>query len=540
MNQQQSFFDARTLTAILVIMVGMFFWQKHLSNKYPQMGKKPEQVAAVEGTATSQNTEPTKEQTQDVKKVDAAKALPPQGDVPEQKIALENDDWKVEVSSKGMAIHKILLKKFMTRESEPVQLLPENDFFLESRHEDTGKAFTFELTKKDENTVVGKTTIGSGVVEKTYQFHPETHSFDVSIQVKSGTALKQWKEFSTFAIRPHPAASMFAPSNDHQGLFALHGGKETREILSLDKPVAAQTFDNLRLASWDDLYFAIAVLDQSQFIPQLQAEQKADGTKSYGQTTLTYPVVDNQKDASFQLKAYTGPKSYALLQQVDPQLPKVIDFGFFGLIGMYMLKTMKWFYSYFGNYGLSIIALTILVRFLVLPFAIYSSRSMKAMQRVQPQIQALKEKYKDNAQALNQEMMKLFKENKVNPMGGCLPMLLQIPFFFALYRVLGVSIELYQAPFMFWIHDLSLKDPFYVLPILMGITMFIQQKMTPSNLDPVQAKVLTFMPILFTVFMLALPSGLTLYLFVSTLFGIVQQKIFMREPSALHGLQAKS
>ena len=134
---------------------------------------------------------------------------------------------------------------------------------------------------------------------------------------------------------------------------------------------------------------------------------------------------------------------------------------------------------------------------------------------------------------MNKEMMLLMKDQKVNPLGGCLPMLLQMPVFFALYQVLGQSIELYQAPFFGWIQDLSLKDPFFVLPVLMGISMFIQQKITPSTMDPAQAKIMQFIPLVFSIMMVSLPSGLTLYIFVSTLFGVTQQQIFMKDRSGL-------
>lgn len=151
------------------------------------------------------------------------------------------------------------------------------------------------------------------------------------------------------------------------------------------------------------------------------------------------------------------------------------------------------------------------------------------MQKIQPEIARLKEVYKGNTQALNVEMMKLMRENKVNPMGGCLPLLLQLPVFWALYQVLQNSIELYRAPFFGWITDLSMKDPYYVLPVLMGLSMFVQQKITPSTMDPAQARVMMIMPIMFSFLMFGLPSGLTLYIFVSTLFGIIQQMIMMRD-----------
>jgi YidC/Oxa1 family membrane protein insertase len=164
---------------------------------------------------------------------------------------------------------------------------------------------------------------------------------------------------------------------------------------------------------------------------------------------------------------------------------------------------------------------------------------MKAMQRVQPEMNRIKEKYKDKSAdqklIMNQEIMQLMKQNNASPLGGCLPTLLQLPVFFALYQVLGQSIELYRAPFIFWIHDLSVRDPFFVLPVLMGATMFAQQRLTPTAMDPQQAKILMWMPVIFSLFMISLPSGLTLYIFVSTLFAIIQQYFFMRDKSTIQG-----
>lgn len=151
------------------------------------------------------------------------------------------------------------------------------------------------------------------------------------------------------------------------------------------------------------------------------------------------------------------------------------------------------------------------------------------MQRIQPELNRLKEIYKNDNQKMNLEVMKLMRDNKVNPLGGCLPIFLQLPIFFALFALLQNAIELYQAPFALWLQDLSMRDPYFVMPVLMGITMFIQQKITPSTLDPAQQRVMLILPVVFSVFMLGLPSGLTLYIFISTLFGILQQFFFMRE-----------
>ena len=186
-----------------------------------------------------------------------------------------------------------------------------------------------------------------------------------------------------------------------------------------------------------------------------------------------------------------------------------MDYGIFGFISKPLLKLMKFLHGLFGNWGVAIIALTIIMRLLMLPFNVVSFKSARAMQKIQPQLTAVREKYKNDPLAVNRETMALMKQNNANPLSSCLPMLIQIPIFFALWKTIGSSIEIYQQPFFGWISDLSSYDRFFVLPILMGITMFFQQKLTPTTMDPMQAKILNYMPLLFSLFMISLPSGLT-------------------------------
>jgi YidC/Oxa1 family membrane protein insertase len=217
-----------------------------------------------------------------------------------------------------------------------------------------------------------------------------------------------------------------------------------------------------------------------------------------------------------------------MLESIDKNLAGVVDFGFFGFIGHYILKIMVWFYSIVGNWGVSIILLTLLVRIVVLPFMIMSFRSMKSMQVIQPKLKELREKYKDDKQKLNEAMMRMYKEEKINPLGGCLPILVQIPVFIALYWMLLESVEMRQAPFMLWIQDLSSPDPFFVLPILMGVTMLIQHRLNPTPLDPIQARVMMVLPIAFTFFFIFFPAGLVLYWVVNNVLSIAQQYYITR------------
>lgn len=217
-------------------------------------------------------------------------------------------------------------------------------------------------------------------------------------------------------------------------------------------------------------------------------------------------------------------KDYDLLNKIGDKLHLSVDFGIFGIISVPILRGIQFAYKYIPNYGIAIILLTILLRIITFPLYYKSIISMKKMQTVQPELKKLKEKFKDDPQRMQKETMALFKKAGANPLGGCFPMLLQMPIFFAFYQVLYNAVELVNAPFFGWITDLSVKDPFFVLPVLMAASMFVQQKLTPTtSVDPMQQKLMMFMPIIFGFIMKDLPAGLVLYIFVSTLFGILQQ-----------------
>jgi YidC/Oxa1 family membrane protein insertase len=227
---------------------------------------------------------------------------------------------------------------------------------------------------------------------------------------------------------------------------------------------------------------------------------------------------------SFTYKVIFIKKNYDDLKAAGNHLDKAVDFGIWSIIAVPILRGLQYFYDFFQNYGLAIIFLTILMRFLTFPLQYKSFKSMKKMQVIQPELKEIKEKFKDDPKRIQQETMALFKKAGANPLGGCLPMLLQMPIFFAFYKVLFTSVELVDAPFYFWITDLSEKDPFYILPVLMGLAMFLNMKLTPSTTaDPAQQKVMMLMPVMFSIFMINLPSGLTLYILVSTVVGMLQQ-----------------
>jgi YidC/Oxa1 family membrane protein insertase len=231
---------------------------------------------------------------------------------------------------------------------------------------------------------------------------------------------------------------------------------------------------------------------------------------------------------------YVGPKDLEALRAVDPELTSAIDFGMFRFLVVPLLQALKTINRFVGNYGWSIVGLTIFINLLIFPLRHRSMVSMRKMQAVQPEVKAIQDRYAKykitdpERQKMNQEMMALYKQRGVNPASGCVPMLLTMPVLFAFYAMLSASIELRGAPFFGWLHDLSLKDPYYITPILMGATMFWQQRMMPSTADPVQQKMFMIMPIMFTVMFVAAPSGLVVYWLVSNLLAIGQQYVTNR------------
>jgi len=250
--------------------------------------------------------------------------------------------------------------------------------------------------------------------------------------------------------------------------------------------------------------------------------------ENQGRVMIVYPLQGGAVRS--QLKAFFGPKELGLLRSVHPSLEQTIDFGWFTVFAYPLLRFMKFLNELVRNWGVAIILLTLAVKLVTFPLTYKSMKSMKQMAKLNPQIQKLREKYGNDKEALNREMMLLMRTQGYNPLAGCLPILIQMPVFFALYRVLYSSTELYQAPFMLWIQDLSAKDPLYITPVILTAVMFVQQKLTPNTAsDPMQAKLLLWMPVIFGVFMLQLPSGLTLYMLVNALAGIVQQVVLNKK-----------
>jgi YidC/Oxa1 family membrane protein insertase len=291
--------------------------------------------------------------------------------------------------------------------------------------------------------------------------------------------------------------------------------------------------------AYEGTYFMCGIIPTTKPISTITLNAVDELVSIDVQSALDTLAPNTEKTYSHQL--FYGPKKLSLLKQTGANLAKIINFGWFDVIAKPMLYLLNWFYAVFSNYGVAIILVTVILKALFWPITQKGLKSMKNMQKLQPKMVKIKEKYKGDPTKMNQEMMNLYKTYKVNPLGGCLPMVLQIPVFFALYKVLLQSIELRHAPFMLWITDLSAPDRLYlgfdlpylgglpVLTLLMGASMFLQQKMTPTTADPTQAKIMMFLPVIFTVMFVNFASGLVLYWFVNNLLSILQQYLINRQ-----------
>lgn len=351
-------------------------------------------------------------------------------------------------------------------------------------------------------------------IEKRLTFYNNDYKVDIAVQTKGldGYTLALGTDFG-FADKVSSDAS------GRVGLVAQTDGKFTSEKLGSIKG-ELQYSGVIEWFGQEDKYFTATLVYGDHGIV---TSKRSPAPPATGDLLATELMIKEKPEArTFTL--YAGPKSFTMLAAHGHGMEQMVDYGWFGILAKPMFWLLKHFYAITKNYGIAIILLTLVVRALLFYPSLKSSKSMEEMKKIQPLVTELREKYKKDPAKMNQETMKLYKEHKVNPLGGCLPMVLQLPFFVALYNVLSVSIELRQAPFIhFWIKDLSVYDPYYILPVLMGLSMVLTMKMTSTTADPKQAKIMMFMNVAF-IFMFAwLPAGLLLYITLSNVLSIVQQ-----------------
>src|SRR5271170_5721352 len=368
-------------------------------------------------------------------------------------------------------------------------------------------------------------TDGNGLtVTKTFVFTRGMYSIDLIYDVKNtGATPRKLAPYSQILRHwEHPSRSYFDVETYSFKGPMVHDGSKSHD-LNVENDTDSkfsETITNGWLASLQHQFVSAIVPTADQpFKYQLQVRDKEYLLSATGPTT---EIAAGAK-AQFREKLFIGPKLQSQLAATGPHLERTVDFGILTVLAQPLFATLNWVHSLIGNWGWSIIIVTALIKLLFYPLSQASGRSMAKMRTVAPRMKQIQETFKDDREKLGRAMMELYKKEKINPLAGCLPMLVQIPFFISFYWVLLESVEMRQAPFMLWINDLSARDPYFVLPLLMGGAMFAQFKLNPAPPDPMQAKVMQFMPLIMTGMMAFFPSGLTLYWLTNTVLSIAQQ-----------------
>ncbi len=374
-----------------------------------------------------------------------------------------------------------------------------------------------------------------GVTLRTeFVFRPQSYDIDLVVEV-TNTSDYAIDESILINIAHMPRETRRSYGS-FEGM-AVFVGNKLKEVKK-GKLQGKDFMGQITWVAYEEPYFMTAIIDDDNEKAGVKPAVLPDGEIRIGYSPASLALGQNESTRRH-FTLYMGPRDLYILKALHKNLEKAINFGWFDIIAKPLLVTLRFFNTYLSNYGLSIILLTILIKILFWPLTHKSYQSMKEMRKLQPMMAKIREKYKHNKQEMNKQLMGLYKTYKINPMGGCLPMIIQIPVFFAFYRILPNSIELRHAPFVLWINDLSaperlfsfpfqvpLMAPPYGIPILtllMGASMFLQQKMTPTPGDPAQAKMMMFLPIVFTFLFINFPSGLVLYWLVNNVLSIAQQ-----------------
>jgi len=553
---------AAVLMAAVFIVYQMFFFPE---SPVPQKPPAPTAAQSPAPTTPAPSAPPATPATP------AARA--PQTPRPPQRLStVEAPLYRTVVSSEGGKLQELVLRYRGEKPMVIVGDLGPEGLLVALDGSGPGKVVSMGIDK-DAVTVTGDkpaelvlTGESDGLrIRETLRFHPDGYAIDALLRVENASAASRTVALSLpwFTRQAwHGLPEKFQGQYPTEIVWSSHGS-----VNRIDDLGAASS--NVVDGDWvalDSVWYLAALVPKSPgFKLVIATEGKVADAKNgdktpAGRATIAVkatPTIASGQAWEGNVVLYAGPKEHERLKALG--LEGAINFGGFPLprkwgglpmewLGVPILLLMNWTYKHVGNYGVAIILLTVVSKVLFYPLTVKSMRSMKAMQALQPQVNALRSKYQKDPQTLQRETLALYKKHRVNPMGGCLPMIAQVPIFYALYLALSVSVELQGSPFLcfgrvfgfdLWICDLAAHDPTYVLPVLMGITMFMQQKMTPTMGDPRQAKMMLFMPIIFTFMFLNLPSGLVLYWTVSNVLQILQQKLMDRPARSRASREAK-
>jgi YidC/Oxa1 family membrane protein insertase len=550
--------EKRFLLAIVLSFIILFAYQALFVKSPPPGPQQPvEQAGQTQAVAPREPlyTPPVKAEEPQAEAEVKAPPAQPVFSQREQQVVVETSLFRAVWSNKGAALHSWTLKEHKDKDGQDLDLVNSESatlglfpFSLVTDSAEFDREVNAALYRPSKTELVlsdgeqGEITFtfadeSGNSVEKTFVF--EGGRYDFAIQ---GKVLK-----AGLPIQPRWiwGPSFGNPTEDEQkvrygggrGIAVYPPEKVERRGETKYDPDKGNAFNFVQWAAYEDNYFAAIFITEPQMASAAFLREEAS----------TGPVFSLLVDHV--QRAFIGPKNLDLLKEWGYNTKKIVKFGFFGWIAEILYIAIKAIHGLFPNWGFSIIILTILVKILFFPLTYSSTKSMSKMQALQPKIKALRAKYKkakqdiDQRRKMNEEMMALYKKEGVNPAGGCLPLLIQLPIFWGFFRLLLVSVEFRQAPFLLWIKDLSLKDPFYVTPILMGITQYISQKMTPTSADPTQQRMMLIMPVVMTIFFMNFQSGLVLYWLTNNVLQIGQQyitnRLMKKKKSESHGKRHK-
>ena len=527
--------DKKAFLAIILSVAVILVWQAFFAKKPPQQQQESaRQETTVQEKAAAKTTAPEQITPVQTKTVLSKPVMGSEKDIP-----VETPLYKAVFTTKGGSLKSYKLKNYRSSlgtDSEPIELVHVNDgmprpltmTFPESSvdiHPEsifTADRVSIDMTQTPEGSKLTFTQTSNQMKEeKIFTFYPDKYAFDLEVKIYnlstvalSESAFLSWNQY----VDPKSESDSYG----HDGPISYIANDVER--YDVKKIVSGKLLGpDIAWAGFESKYFIGAMVPQNPTLTSLALSVDPRNMVSVSLKS-TPSIIPPGQIASFGYSLFLGPKENDILKAQGVGLENAIDFGsWMKWLAMPLLISIKFLNSYVHNYGIAIIILTILIKIIFWPLGNKSYKSMKEMQKLQPKIAELREKYKSDKAKLSQETMALYKTHKVNPLGGCLPMVIQIPVFFGLYKALMYSIELRHAPFYFWIQDLSAKDPYYITPIIMGATMLIQQKMSPSMGDPMQQKIMMLMPVVFTFLFVNFPSGLVIYWLFQNILSIGQQ-----------------
>jgi YidC/Oxa1 family membrane protein insertase len=535
--------ERRNIVLAIVACIGFYLaFNSYMAKKYPQQNKP---VSAESQSTTPADQQSTVEAKPSVQSPELSSSTPSEqfSRLDASLLEFDGPELKIRMNQDNSSISSVELKKYRQSnsiESAPLQLIDGGlslQGYVGKRDE---PVIGFNGTKTDRGLSFSRTE-GNWLITQNFEMPQSGYVVAVDVSFKNISDRSQDLVAGVLIrenIQPSKASGGFfsAPSLQHASLVKddSAGFKKVavddfcKDFSEDGLPAFNGKSEKIKYLGLDRHYFIQAItpkVDKLDYQVTRSPERSGDGCPIAIHISQPQGTIAPGESVSIQLDTYLGPKEVSLMGAHSRDLESSLDLGWFGVVGAPLLHALKAVNAFVGNFGIAIIIITILLKLLFFPLNQAAAVSMKKMQKLQPQMQSLREKYKDDPRRQQQELMKFMSTHKINPAKGCLPILPQIPVFIAFYNVLSHAIELRHAPFYGWLSDLAAADPYYVTPILLGAGMFLQQKLTPNpSMDKAQERIMLMMPIIFTAMFFSLPAGMVLYMITNTIVSIAQQQ----------------